>query len=60
MKTINCARCGKEIEYRWRRKYCTKCRRAVDKELQREYIKKHLVPDELRKRKPKKSLLITE
>lgn len=60
MKTINCLRCNKEIEYRPRRKYCNKCRIAVDKEIQKEYVKKHLVPDELRKRKPKKSLLINE
>ena len=60
MKTIPCERCWKEIEYRWRRKYCTKCRIAVDKEIQKEYVKKHLVPEDQRKRKPKKSLLITE
>lgn len=60
MKTISCERCWKEIEMRGRRKYCNKCRIAVDKEIQKEYVKKHLVPDELRKRKPKKSLLITE
>lgn len=33
MKTIKCERCGKEIEYRWRRKYCNKCRREVDDEI---------------------------
>lgn len=60
MKTINCLRCNKEIEYRWRRKYCTKCRIAVDKEIKKEYVKKHLVPEGQRKRKTKKSLLITE
>jgi len=55
MKTINCERCNKEIEARGARKYCNKCRREVDKELQRKYVEKHLVPDELRKRKPRKS-----
>jgi hypothetical protein len=55
MKTIPCERCGKEIEMRWRRKYCNKCRREVDKELQRKYVEKHLVPDELRKRKKAKT-----
>lgn len=60
MKTINCLKCNKEIEARGRRKYCNKCRIAVDKEIQKEYVKKHLVPEDQRKRKLKKSLLITE
>ena len=33
MKAIKCERCGIEIEYRARRKYCNKCRREVDDEL---------------------------
>ena len=40
METINCQRCGKEIEKRWRRKYCNKCRKIVDDELAKEYCKK--------------------
>ena len=41
MKTINCLRCWKEIEMRWRRKYCSSCRKIVDDELAKEYIEKH-------------------
>ena len=32
MKTTNCQRCGKEIERRGNRKYCTQCREIVDDE----------------------------
>lgn len=41
METINCQRCGKEIEKRWRRKYCNKCRKIVDDELAKIYVEKH-------------------
>lgn len=36
MKTTNCQICGIEIPDVWRRKYCSKCRKIRDKELQRE------------------------
>ena len=52
IKYMQCQRCWKTIQRIANRKYCTKCRIAVDKELNRKYIEKHLVPDELRKRKP--------
>lgn len=32
MKMTICQRCGKEIEQKWRRKYCTQCRIEVDDE----------------------------
>lgn len=32
MKMTICQRCGKEIEHRWSRKYCTECRKIVDDE----------------------------
>ena len=41
MKFINCLRCWKEIQLKWPRKYCIKCRNLVDKEIQREYIEKN-------------------
>jgi hypothetical protein len=41
MKTINCARCNKEIEYRPHRKYCIPCRKAVDDDNARKYCEKH-------------------
>lgn len=56
MQMMNCERCWKEIQRIANRKYCTKCRIAVDKELNRKYIEKHLVPDELRKRKPPRNI----
>lgn len=40
MKTINCARCNKEIEFRWQRKYCIKCRKIMDDEYAKEYCRK--------------------
>lgn len=41
MKTINCARCNKEIEFRPRRKYCIQCRKAVDDDHARAYCDEH-------------------
>ena len=41
MKLIKCEICWKEIEKKWSRKYCTKCRIAVDKELNRKCCLKH-------------------
>ena len=41
MKTTNCERCWKKIEYRPRRKYCIQCRKEVDQELANVYIEKH-------------------
>ena len=40
MRTINCLRCNKEMEYRPNRKYCIPCRKIVDDELAKEYCKK--------------------
>lgn len=52
MKMTKCQRCWKEIEARWARKYCTKCRKIVDDELSAKYIEKHKIPDNERKIKP--------
>ena len=41
MKTMICARCNKEIEYRPHRKYCIPCRKAVDDDNARKYCEKH-------------------
>lgn len=43
MKTTKCKRCWIEVEARWARKYCNKCRRIVDDELSAKYIEKHRV-----------------
>ena len=41
MRTINCERCWKEIEFRPRRKYCIQCRKAVDDDHARAYCDEH-------------------
>ena len=33
MKMTRCERCNKEIEMRWKRKYCSSCRKIVDDEI---------------------------
>jgi Zn finger protein HypA/HybF involved in hydrogenase expression len=55
MKTIRCQRCWKEIEARWARKYCNKCRIKVDDELAVKYVDKHRVPDNLLRRNRKRN-----
>lgn len=39
---INCAKCWKQIEKKWPRIYCIKCRCEVDKEIAYNYRQKHL------------------
>jgi len=34
---IKCKRCGKEIEKKWPREYCIKCRKIIDREIQAKY-----------------------
>ena len=34
---INCERCWKEMVKKWPKKYCSKCRKIMDKELQAKY-----------------------
>ena len=41
MKTINCERCWKEIQYKPHRKYCIPCRKAVDDDIAKKYCEKH-------------------
>jgi predicted amidophosphoribosyltransferase len=56
MEIILCQRCQKEIPKIATRKYCAACRVLVDKEMSRARSKKLRVPDELLKRKRKKSI----
>ena len=37
---INCKNCWKEIEKKWPREYCIKCRKLKDREIQAEYREK--------------------
>ena len=56
MEMMLCQRCQKEIPKIATRKYCTACRIIVDKEMSRARSEKLRVPDELLKRKRKKSV----
>lgn len=41
MRMMKCQRCGVEIEWKSRRKYCLPCADIVNKEKHKEYIKKN-------------------
>lgn len=57
MKTTNCQRCGKEIERRWARKYCTQCRKIVDDERYKNH-RKESKDDKIKKLSEEKEQLI--